>query len=254
MKRIISILFAVATAITVLAQGEPAFLKTFTPDNRTHDFGDVYEKDGKVSHTYTLRNTGKTPVAISSVNTWCGCMVADYTKRAIRPGETARVNVTFDPDHKDGKFIKQVVLMLNDGKDYVRLWVKANVIACEHPVTEDFPYAYGNGLYMSQQILPFPCKNVGESHSFVLKLANDTDKPMEICFERKPNNRVLQMPDKLTLKAKERTQIRVSYRYVRRHTRDSYINVVPTVNGRQCKPLKVRWNSDRHFELLASKQ
>ena len=94
-------LLVLVPAVSGMAQtGQPTFLETFKPVERVHDFGAIYERDGLVSHVFTLRNTGKKPVAISAVNTWCGCMVAGYTRRAVRPGETARVTVSLDPDHK----------------------------------------------------------------------------------------------------------------------------------------------------------
>jgi len=251
MKRFISTFLLLFCLVAIHAQGgQPVFLETFKPVERVHDFGKVYEKDGKKQAVFELKNTGKDLVVISNVNTSCGCMVPEYTKKAVRPGEKAVVKVTFDPDHKEGNFAKQVILLLNGGKQYVRLWVKANIIPCEHPVQEDHPYAYGHGLYMNQQILPFPDLSAGQHHTFSLKLANNTDKPMSIIFKRVPNNTILKMPARVYLKAKERTTIQVSYRYIRKHTRSGYINVYPIINGKEGKPLKVRWNAGQKFQLL----
>ena len=250
MKRVLFFLFCFFCFMAAPAQtGEPAFLPTFKPLERVHDFGTVYEKDGKVEHVFKLRNTGKAVAVISNVNTWCGCMVAEYTKKPVRPGGEATVKVTFDPDHKSGNFVKQVVLLLNDGRQYVRLWGKANVVGMLHPVREDHPYAYGHGLYMSQQLLPFPDLAPGQRHAYDLKLANDTDRPMTVVFERRPNNTVLKMPARVTLKPRERTAIRVSYRYFRRHTESRHVDIVPIVNGKPGRPLTVRWNVGRKFKL-----
>lgn len=244
-------LLVLVPAVSGMAQtGQPTFLETFKPVERVHDFGAIYERDGLVSHVFTLRNTGKKPVAISAVNTWCGCMVADYTRRAVRPGETARVTVSLDPDHKQGNFAKQVVVLLNDGKQYVRLWIKAHIIPCLHPVEEDHPYSFGHGLWMSQQILPFPCLRVGQQYTYELKVANDTDKPMTVRFKRMPNNTVLKMPEMVRLKPRERTAISVSYDYLRTYKVDRYIYVVPIVNGKEAKPLTIRWNAGKRFRLL----
>ena len=152
MKSLLFLILSLFATLSAQAQGEPQFLETFKPVERTHDFGTIYEKDGKVVHVFRLRNNGKSPVAISAVNTWCGCMVADYTKRAVRPGETARVTVSLDPDHKQGNFVKQVVVLVNDGSAYVRLWVKANIVPMVHPVREDHPFDYGHGLFMNQHL------------------------------------------------------------------------------------------------------
>lgn len=254
MKRYIFLFICLLQVSLTFAQannGQPNFLKGFTPNEKTHDFGRILEKDGKVSTTFIFTNRTQKVVSISEVNTWCGCVVPKYTKKGIRPGETAKIQVDFDPDHKSGNFVKQVVLLLNDGKEYARVWIKANVVPFLHPVKEDHPYDYGEGLYMSQQILPFPDLDPGQSHSYELKLANDTDKPMTVEFRRMPNNTVLKMPEKITLKARERTSIRVSYTYFRKHKVSRSIKVIPIVNGKECKPLKVRWNAGNNkFRLL----
>lgn len=230
--------------------GEPQFLETFKPNNRVHDFGKIREADGKVRHVFRLKNEGDKPVVISAVNTWCGCMVADYTKRAVRPGETAEVTVSLDPDHKQGKFVKQVVALVNGGSKYVRLWVKADITPMEHPMKEDCPYNLGAGLYASQGFLPFPDLGVGNDYSYEVRLGNATDRPMTVSFSRHPNNTVLKLPSCLTLKPRERKTMRVSYRYPRRHTRTCYVDIVPTINGKvTTKAIRVQWNVGKKFRL-----
>lgn len=252
MKKIIYImLLLLAMPLMAVAQttGEPQFLETFRPDERTHDFGKIREADGKCTHVFRLKNTGTKPVAISAVNTWCGCMVANYTKRAVRPGEEAEVTVTLDPDHKQGKFVKQVVVLLNDGRQYVRLWVKADITPMDHPITEECPYALGNGLYANFQFLPFPDLEVGSKYGYTLKLGNSTKQTMKVSFVRMPNNTVLKMPDEITLQPRERKSIRIDYTYPRRHNRTCYVDLVPTVNGRKSKPIRVQWNVNAKFKL-----
>ena len=119
----------------------------------------------------------------------------------------------------------------------------------QHPVQEQHPYDYGYGLWMNQQILPFPDLKKGQTYSFDLKLANDTDQPMTVVFKRKPNNRRLQMPDEVKLKARERITVQVTYPYVVKYDKPVYINVYPVINGKQGKPLKVKWNSSEKFKM-----
>ena len=154
---IIAIFFCASILLTAKAQnGNSIFLQSFQYDKRIHDFGTIQEKDGKVSHTFVFTNKSNETVNINDVNAWCGCTTAQFTKEPVRPSKTAKVTITFDPDHRPGKFSKEAVLMLNGGKYYTRIWVKGNVIGMKHPVTEDHPYAYGSGLYMSHRVLPFP--------------------------------------------------------------------------------------------------
>lgn len=229
--------------------GQPAFLSTFRPVERVHDFGTVYERNGKLTHTFVLKNRGQSTVAISNVNTWCGCMVAEYTKSGIRPGEKAKVKVTFDPDHKQGNFVKQVVLLLNGGTSYVRLWVKANVVPYRHPVQESCPYDFGHGLYMSQRLLPFPELGAGQDYSFDLQIGNDTNRPMTVTFRRTPNNTVLKMPGSVKLGPKEVRTVKVSYHFYHQYKETRYVLITPVINGKNGKQLKVQWNAGRKFRL-----
>lgn len=228
---------------------EPQFLETFKPVERVHDFGQIFEKDGKVSTKFVFKNTGRKAVAINEVNTWCGCMVANYTKKAVRPGETATVTVTLDPDHKEGKFVKQVVLLLNNGQEYVRVWVKAEIVPMKHSVREECPYDYGNGLFLDQMILPFPNYPEGKDYSIRLRMANNTDKPMTVTLRRTPNNTVLKMPDKVVLQPNEIKTITASYHFYRQYTNTSCIWLTPFINGKEGKKLKVRWNGSKKFQM-----
>ena len=242
MKRILFLLISLLCMTGVWAQQqESAFLKTFEYDKRIHDFGTIEEAKGKVKHTFTFTNNSQKNLIISDVNAWCGCTTAEFTKSMIKPGQKATVTVTYDPSYRPGKFSKEVVVMLNNGKYYTRIWVKGNVIGMKHPVTEDHPYAYGEGLYMSHQIVPFPSIQKGEKDSVRVLIANDTDKEMTVELIRRPNNRILQMPRKIVLKAGERTKFYAKYRAPRKYKHRRYIHVIPKVNGKELKPLKVTW-------------
>ena len=251
MSFLLTLLLLVATALPAAGQSaQPQYDETFRPDNRVHDFGHIRESDGRVTHTFRLRNEGKKPVAISAVNTWCGCMVASYTKRAIRPGESANITVTLDPDHKSGKFIKQVVALTDGGRKYVRLWVKADITPEVHPIAEECPYDFGQGLWMSQKMLPFPDLDKGQEYAFELRVGNNTSRKMTVSFTRRPDNRVLRMPESLTLAPGERRSIRVAYRYPRRHPRPCHVDIIPTVNGKTARALRIKWNAGGKFRLL----
>ena len=220
---------------------ESVFLEAFQYDQRIHDFGTILEKDGKVSHTFTFTNRTRDIITISDVNAWCGCTTAQFSREPVRPGRTTRVTITYNPDHRSGKFSKEAVLLLNGGRYYTRVWVKGNVVGMRHPVTEDHPYAYGAGLYMSHRVLPFPPMQVGEEKTIRLLVANDSPKPMTVEFVRRPNNQVLQFPDRLVLKPGERTKVYARYRAVRQYPYRRAIQVIPRVNGRDLKPLKIVW-------------
>lgn len=241
--RIIFLFLALIASCCAMGQRckEPVFLSSFQPDSKVYDFGTIKEKDGKVSHVFRFTNGSKLPVVITMVDASCGCTTAKYTREVIRPGKSGVVKVTFNPAFRPGHFSKEIRLLLNNGRYYVRCWVKGNVEGYLHPVTEDFPYAFGRGLYMSLALLPFSSPGVGQTASLRLGIANDTDKPMTVTFTRHPNNRVLKMPEHIRLASKERRYIDVSYTFYREFAYNRYIWLHMSVNGKPVKPMKVVW-------------
>ena len=214
-----------ALTMAATAQQEPQYISSFKYDKRVHDFGTIKEKDGKVSHTFTFTNTSILPVVISDVNSWCGCTTAEYTKTPILPGKTAKVTVTFNPQSRPGKFSKEVVLNLDGNKGFARVWIMGTVIPSRSP----------------------PCAE-GSTYRLEQRVSNETDKEMTVEFERWPNNTVLKMPSKITLKPKERTTCRVSYTAPVSHYADRHIYVRVKVNGKQVKPILVKWlGSEQRF-------
>lgn len=180
-------------------------------------------------------------MAIVDVSAWCGCTTASYTRKPVMPGQTATVTVTYNPQSRPGRFSKEVAVISEGGRAYTRLWVKGNVLPYLHPVAEDHPYDYGLGLHMSLGVLSFPPLKKGQQFGFSLKVANDTDRTMTVVFRRRPDNRVLQMPDTLRLKPNERTAIRVAYRAPKTYRHARRITLHPYVNGKAAKTIDVKW-------------
>ena len=220
---------------------EPAFCETFVYDERVHDFGTIKESEGTVSHTFTFTNKGSEPVAISGVNLWCGCTKAEFSKQPVRPGQTTTVTLSYNPAYRPGKFSKEAVVLLNEGRRYTRVWVKGEVVGMKHPVTEDQPYFLGEGLYVSHQVIPFGRIQPGATDSVRLLIANGSDRDITIEFKCTPENRLLQLPRKLSLKAGE--QKKIYAKYTARYTYDYHrqATVLPKVNGKETKPLRVTW-------------
>ena len=80
---------------------------------RAHDFGTVAERGGKVSCEFTFTNRGEAPLIIRRVEPGCGCAVARWPRRPVAPGEEGRIVVTFNPQGREGKFLKRVMMYTN---------------------------------------------------------------------------------------------------------------------------------------------
>ncbi len=66
--------------------------------------------------TYTVRNTGGSPLVIEKISTSCGCTRAEMEKSALAPGESAPLRVTLDPtdDNLYGEILRVIYIRSND--------------------------------------------------------------------------------------------------------------------------------------------
>lgn len=88
-----------------------------------YDFGDIREADGPVSHTFVVKNVGKSPLVLTRVNASCGCTKPEYSREPIAPGATTKVKVTYNPAGRPGQFVKSIAIYSNgaDGTTIVRI-------------------------------------------------------------------------------------------------------------------------------------
>ena len=106
------------------AQSKP--LTTLALSENHHEFGKV-KKGNKVSHDYTVTNTGTNPLIISQVKPGCGCTAPDFTKEPIMPGKTGKITLSFDSTNIDGMQNKQAEVFANVEKAPVLLTFSAEV-------------------------------------------------------------------------------------------------------------------------------
>ena len=75
-----------------------------------HHFGRL--KDGeKVQYNFEYQNTGQKDIIIFSAKASCGCTVAEFNDKPIKPGEKGEMLVTFNSSDKKGHNKKSVVVM-----------------------------------------------------------------------------------------------------------------------------------------------
>lgn len=215
------------------------------PDTKTFDFGTIKEKNGPVRHTFRLTNRSRETLFINEANSWCGCTVAKFSSKPILAGGSTSVEVSFDPKHRQGRFNKEIILILNNGKYYARLVVKGAVIPLRRAVEAENPYHLGQGLYASLKKLSFNELPVGKSYTHRFRIANSTNRPMTVEFRRRPDNRVLKMPEQLTLKPYEQRTIYVKYTYYRERHFDRHVLIDVWVNGQQVTPIRIQWHGQR---------
>ena len=100
------------TAVTVETPviAEDAAVISF--ESGMYNFGKIKQGD-KVSHEYTFKNIGKSPLIISNATATCGCTTPDIPKAPIQPGESGVIKVVFDSAGKMGMQDKVITITSN---------------------------------------------------------------------------------------------------------------------------------------------
>ncbi|WP_295730248.1 DUF1573 domain-containing protein [uncultured Muribaculum sp.] len=243
-------IFAVtaSTAIGQTVNGSVTFAE------KIHDFGEIAETGGKVTHRFTFTNTGRDTVLLTNARAGCSCVQAKVSTRPVYPGKTGHVDVTFDPDFRPGHFSKEVVVISN-GKKYNRIWVKGDVIPGKHPIPELYPYDYGRGLYMNYKVLNFGGVPQGGSKTHTLKFGNSSDNTLNIAFKvdaESPGTLpfALTVPDRYLLKPGEEGSVPISVKVITPIAETVSVTVTPEANGYPLQPLTVTVMPQRRDSFL----
>ncbi|MDR2917594.1 MAG: DUF1573 domain-containing protein [Tannerella sp.] len=93
-----------------------------------HDFGDINETAGPVTHSFKIKNDGEVALVVTKVVASCGCTTPDWTKEPIASGNTGDIKVTFDPTNRPGPFTKTISVYSNGKTGSFILTIKGNVI------------------------------------------------------------------------------------------------------------------------------
>lgn len=94
---------------------------------RVHDFGVIADAQD-YSTTFRFTNTGTGTLVIAEVKATCGCTVPTLAKTRYAPGESATLNVTFNPSGKAGKQNKTISVVSNaPSQTVVKLAIRADV-------------------------------------------------------------------------------------------------------------------------------
>ncbi len=93
----------------------------------THDFGDI-EQGAKVNHIFEFENTGTEPLILSNVLTTCGCTATNWPHEPIAPGESGKIEVSFNSSGKMGKQNKVITVVSNALNAQERVKIITNIL------------------------------------------------------------------------------------------------------------------------------
>lgn len=165
--------------MTAGAQGRAFFPET------VHDFGSIHEENGAATCRFPIVNMGTEGLSIVSARATCGCTQPRYPRGVIAPGDTAYIEVSFDPQGRPGRFNKQVYIETSCVPPKTRLDIKGVVIGEASTVARRYPVDFGD-LKMAS-----PAMVLGEVTKGRMKTAyfdgyNRSDAPMTIKAVRSP--------------------------------------------------------------------
>ncbi|MCB0431382.1 MAG: DUF1573 domain-containing protein [Flavobacteriales bacterium] len=81
---------------------------------RVHDFGDVRSENSEAVNMFLMINQTGGKVVIRSVEASCGCTVPKWTKDTLVQGDTAFIEVRFNPKDQIGRFQKSLTVYTSD--------------------------------------------------------------------------------------------------------------------------------------------
>jgi hypothetical protein len=210
-------------------------------EERVFNFGTIREKDGKVSHTFYFRNTGKKPVTISDINTGCSCIGKKKHDGPIKPGERTALTITFDPEYKSGFFSKEIFIFSENGKQYNHVWVEGKIIAAERPVENDYPYNFGSDLHLRYKVMALGYLKPGQATKMELPLTNAGTREMVLKFIPTNNSAGLYFtnPGKIAPNSKRTVSFNYSMPFQAQNDITIYLDVY--VNNKKLpEPLQIK--------------
>ena len=143
----------------------------------THDFGAINRLSKQV-HTFVFENVGDRAVIITEVVTSCGCTAAVAGSKKIGSGGSGKIEVTFDPTGKSGKFLNVIKVLTDASPLPYAIYIKGDVRISEksrvkgesgHPVIEISPKTVDLGRVRLGQAAQYKIvvANMGDGELFI---------------------------------------------------------------------------------------
>ena len=173
-KIFLLMLAASAWAGSARAGGEAVF----TAACDTVDFGVIREVDGPRTVRFYMRNDGDTPSLLLKVKPTCGCTAADFRRDEVAPGDSAWIDLTYDPSRRPGRFEKGVKVYPASG-EMIRIPIEGVVMASPETIASMFPVDAGP-LHLSENTLMTLSPLGAEKRTLWLDVYNSGDTLVEI--------------------------------------------------------------------------
>lgn len=93
-------------------------------DTTTIDLGTFSEDSAVVNCSFSFTNTGNAPLIIHQALASCGCTVPTFTRVPVQPGESGKIDVTYNGSGKlPGRFKKTITVRTNAENAVVKIYI-----------------------------------------------------------------------------------------------------------------------------------
>jgi hypothetical protein len=149
----------------------------FVPE-AVFDFG-AARQGSPVVHSFTIENRGKADLIIGTVQSSCGCTVAQPGKKVLHPGESTQITATFDTRHERGSVSRQIDVYSNDPKTSDQaLTLKGTVTVAAEALPGEL--SFGTLQKGAGAVQTIVVKRLDHSGSFRVIKATNTNRNIEV--------------------------------------------------------------------------
>ena len=173
--RLIILLSIIGFATSVRGQSNAAVFEQLS-----HDFG-IFSEDGdSPAHTFKFINKGTKAIAVSHVQTTCGCAVASYSHQPVRPGESGVITISYNPKGRPGKFARSALVSFSGSPGKIRLDIRGTVLPGAERKHKTYPYVVGDLQLKSMGLRFNPMRGKEQERSILI--VNNGKTPLKLQF------------------------------------------------------------------------
>lgn len=175
-----AILFVVVSLLCLLPHEEAlSQISGITFDKLTHDYGTINEDSDLRICVFKFINHQKSPIAISHVQSSCGCAVPQYTKKVVPAGESGEIRIAYNPQGRPGRFNRSIIVSFSGQKEKIHLYVKGTVTPGAERKHKAYPYVIGD-LQLRTNSLKLKPMQVAQQRSIMV--INSGNAPLRTVF------------------------------------------------------------------------
>ena len=177
--------FLLALLLMAAACGSRDGIRTIrTAEGQDANLGTIKEIDGPVTVRLLIRNDFPDTLYPVQLHTPCGCTNARFDQKPVAPGADEVLEVTYNPAYRPGPMREEIQVRYVNSPIRVRTFtISGKVVGFNHPIEEDRPYAFGEGLYMSHKILSYGQLRPGETGDFFFRYGNGNTRKATVTFD-----------------------------------------------------------------------